>query len=67
MIAFIIVLLCLQAHFAENISIDTTNRLTKLDCSYDDARFGHINLSPVGLKHGVPAFRHIVKDDYAYS
>ncbi|CAF3690158.1 unnamed protein product [Rotaria sp. Silwood1] len=43
------------------------NVLTKNDCTYKDGRFGSINLSQVGLKHGIPAFRHIHKDDFYYS
>ncbi|CAF2639260.1 unnamed protein product [Rotaria sp. Silwood2] len=43
------------------------NELTKNDCTYKDGRFGRINLSQVGLKHGIPAFRYIHKDDFYYS
>jgi hypothetical protein len=47
--------------------VRNTDDVTKTDCSYKDGRFGRIDLSHVGLKHGVPAFRHVVKDDFAYS
>ncbi len=56
--------LFLNIKFTQHASI---NNLTKNDCTYKDARFGSINLSQVGLKHGIPAFRHIRKDDFYYS
>lgn len=48
-------------------SISNENQLTKMDCSYKDGRLGRIDLSRVGLKGGIPAFRHVLKDDYVYS
>ncbi|CAF2108115.1 unnamed protein product [Rotaria magnacalcarata] len=64
MIKILLSLCCLQIQFTLHSSI---NELTKNDCTYQDRRFGTINLSQVGLKHGTPAFRHIRQDDYFYS
>ncbi|CAF1377383.1 unnamed protein product [Rotaria sordida] len=66
-IIIILLFLCLHNHFTEHALIDNKNNLTKFDCTYKDARFGRIDLSKVGLKHGIPAFRHVLKDDYFYS
>ncbi|CAF0840923.1 unnamed protein product [Adineta steineri] len=69
MVMMIISLLLLSIHInlIENISIEYKNNLTKKDCTYTDGRFGNIDLSRVGLKQGIPAFRHVPKDLYFYS
>ncbi|CAM4880907.1 unnamed protein product [Rotaria socialis] len=67
MLTIALLLLCLQTHLTEHASINGANTLTKLDCTYQDARFGSIDLSTVGLKGGTPAFRHVLKDAYFYS
>ncbi|CAF0720239.1 unnamed protein product [Adineta steineri] len=69
MVITIISLLLLSIHInlIENISIEYKNNLTKKDCTYNDGRFGNIDLSRVGLKQGIPAFRHVPKDFYFYS
>jgi len=67
MITVVFLFLCLHTHFTEHASIDNKSNLTKLDCTYNDGRYGYINLSKVGLRGGTPAFRHVVKDAYFYS
>jgi hypothetical protein len=64
MINILLVFLFLNIELTQQASI---NKLTKDDCTYRDGRFGSINLSHVGLKHGIPAFRHIRKDEFYYS
>ncbi|CAF0919850.1 unnamed protein product [Rotaria sp. Silwood1] len=65
--SIVLIFLCLHAYFTEHASIEIKDNLTKLDCTYTDAIFGRIDLSRVGLKHGIPAFRHVLKEDYFYS
>jgi hypothetical protein len=67
MISIVIFLVCFHSHYTEQASIVNNNALNKFDCSYKDGRFGTIDLSKVGLKYGIPAFRHVPKDDYFYS
>jgi hypothetical protein len=64
MITIVVIFLFLHIHLTQHASI---GELSKNDCTYKDGRFGRIDLSTVGLKHGIPAFRHIPKDDHFYS
>jgi hypothetical protein len=65
MITIFLFLLVLNIDVTLHASI---NNLTKNnDCIYKDGRYGTIDLSQVGLKHGIPAFRHIRSDDHYYS
>lgn len=63
----IALLLSLHVQHTEHAVIGQTGNLTKKDCSYTDGRFGRIDLSHVGLKHGIPAFRHVPSGDYLFS
>ncbi|CAF1285493.1 unnamed protein product [Adineta steineri] len=65
MITILFFVLVLHIEFTQHASVD--NLTKSKDCIYNDGRFGTINLSHVGLKQGIPAFRHIRKDDYVYS
>ncbi|CAF1285437.1 unnamed protein product [Adineta steineri] len=65
MITILFFFLVLHIEFTQHASVD--NLTKSKDCIYNDGRFGTINLSHVGLKQGIPAFRHIRKDDYVYS
>ncbi|UJR38144.1 hypothetical protein I4U23_030822 [Adineta vaga] len=67
MITLVFLVFCFHVHLTEHVSILNQNQLTKNDCTYKDGRFGSINLSSVGLKHGIPAFRHVPKDEYFFS
>ncbi len=67
MITIVILLICFHSHFTEQAAIVEKNNLTKFDCNYKDARFGTIDLTRVGLKYSIPAFRHILQGDYFYS
>jgi hypothetical protein len=67
MIIIVLLLLSLNIHHTEHASFIDKNNLTKLDCTYKDGRFGRIDLSRVGLKHGIPAFRHVPDAVYFYS
>ncbi|CAF1537797.1 unnamed protein product [Adineta ricciae] len=60
-----LLLLCCKR--AELVSTANENIRNTDDCTYEDARFGRIDLSEVGLKDGVPAFRNLEKGDYFYS
>jgi hypothetical protein len=62
-----LLLLLLLSYLTTAAVINDKSNLTKLDCTYKDGRFGRIDLSRVGLKRGIPAFRHVLKDDYFYS
>lgn len=62
-----LLLFLLLSYLSNAASINDKSNAGKLDCTYKDGRFGRIDLSRVGLKHGIPAFRHVVKDDYFYS
>ena len=62
---FVVALFCCQ--HAELVSVAEESIENIDDCTYEDARFGRISLSDVGLTGGVPAFRNLEKNDYFYS
>jgi len=64
---FVVVLLLLCCQYVELVSVTSEIFQNTGDCSYEDGRFGRIDLSQVGLNGDVPAFRNLQKDDYYYS